>query len=314
MMRRCRFVAAGCTLLLAPVVLSMVGCRTDRYEFNPQTFKFERTYVEAYPIAGSGEAGEAVEFYPAAPSKAVGAAPLPPETQPVAVQQAAATDFLQLSLATADAARPDASVVLQRAPADKCAHLLQILYPGAGPGGTGTWAFILYSDSRIGQKARDMAHLLDEPAVEPAEAPDAGKLSPQPAWRVAIGLIYASQFPRRVSASLRDRVRSRLDAVIDAETTAMRQRWAAALIAARLMLFEPKDTSAAAAYLQRGKSFSEADSYEAMVVRYHHLRLWKFTQPRDAFRGRLQQALRQFTRYNQSECYRLIEALSEQKR
>ncbi|MFA5863615.1 MAG: hypothetical protein WC975_02905 [Phycisphaerae bacterium] len=292
------------------VGLGSLGCQSGSYEYNWRTLRFEQVGPRArYQIDVSHEKKGSAE------DEDMGQ--IPPPGNPsggelTRKQQSAFAKgrlyrfYLGDQTVDKNASMPELYVVRQTTP-DKLAELLSLIYPGQGPGGSDRLRFIIYADEKILEKAQSFASRLDVPAQKnkPENLSD---------WDLAIGLIYGSEFPRKLDSDARFRIVSMLNRIMDDRSAQVAVRWAAGIIASDLYSrFDPRDSVAASATLSRLSKVVRGQDYKAMVVRYHHLQQLMARGQTLTAKKQAQDALNYFQKWEDTNCYQSIRNIVEQK-
>jgi hypothetical protein len=288
------------------------GCESNRsQEFNWRTFRFEAVGPRERPQKTVAKEGELDQIPP--PAQKTSAQMTSKQKK---VYEKGEINRLYIGDATAskDASADNLYIAKQTTP-DKLAELLTLLYPGQGPGGSDRLRFLLYSDETTWEKAKAFAPRLDVAAqqIKPDGTPvvDTKTL---PEWDLAIGLIYGSEFPRRVDPDIRVRVISLLNHVLEYPSAQADLRWGAAIISSNLNArFDPKDYIAASATLSQGLRLTGKQDYKAMVIRYHHIKQLLGREQKLTARKQAQDFLNYFQNWDTTDCYHFVQTIVEQK-
>lgn len=287
-------------MVLLGLIVGGLGCRSDSQEFNWRTFKYEQVGPRNHPrIVAEDE-----EFPEQIPESGM------PKPNLTAKQQTAyeKSQVLRLYLCSE---RPrsleEGSFYLaSQAPIDKMADLLATLYPAEGPGGSETIRYLLYRNEGVWERAMRFAGRLDVPAMDSSIY-----ISGQGAWETAVGLLYGSEYPRKLDPETRKRVISNLNHLIGDESAEREIRWAAAILAGTLHArFDPKDFILADATFGEAAGFAPGDEFEALVVRYHHIHLLAtMGQPLKAKKQAID-AMNFFQRWENTQAYERVGAVA----
>ncbi|HOB75931.1 MAG TPA: hypothetical protein PKG54_15560 [Phycisphaerae bacterium] len=167
--------------------------------------------------------------------------------------------------ARADAPTGLRCVPLARAQAEAVGRTLALLYPPSGPAGTTTRFCLVYPSAAEAEAAARMALELD---VAPASGAESRPAATQPAqaWSLGVGLLQATsasagtarQWLRRAEAALSE-------ALADHNAHPIR-RWAAAMLAARIVEDHLDDLAAAERYLLAAEAQASPGSLEQMAA------------------------------------------------
>jgi len=157
-------------------------------------------------------------------------------------------------------------VRLARASAGAVGELLTVLYPPAGPTGTGQRYTLIYPSSLECDIAADFALQLDVATVEGAalQLPEES----QAAFAFGVGVLYATP---RGHADEVDRLRlaeAGLVKALNAPAQPARIRWAAAMMAAGVCAERLREYDKAEGYCLEAAKVVEADSLEQMAAWY----------------------------------------------
>jgi hypothetical protein len=307
----------GCVLAV------LWGCESgSRYEFNRRTFRFERVGPRSRPLnrtgtetAGGGQesaAGNLTEGEQIPPPATRTPANLSQRQKGVVERSRVTILYLGNETVQKKPGQQDLYVVRQTTP-DKLAELLVLLYPGDGPGGSDRLRFISYAGDRVWEMARAAAPSFDvaPQKIEPGATLDVGAAG---RWNLALGLIYGSDFPRRIESDARFRILSLLNQIVKDLSAPADRRWAAAVLAAALQTrYEPRDFVAASATLSQALRFTGRQDYRALVVRYHYIRQLLARGQALAARKQAQDALNYFQSQEDTNCYQFLRTIVEQK-
>lgn len=284
------------------ITATIPACSRNQHQFNPHTFRFERTGVRQTPVARQSSADKS----PSSPGPGSDAAS---EAAPAIGQ------YYRLYLVAADHPNSTAQgYKLRYAPTDKCAELVNLLYPGFGPGGSNKVMYILYSRQDAWQSAYRIIEDMDLPAVEPPVGNTTEQVPASQTWARAVGLIYSSKYPRTVDQQLRESINDLLARTVDNKSQPAQIRWAATIIAGQMLTFDPPDYTAAVDLFSTAETLAAGNSYKEMVARYHQLRARRDIHGKGSIKQQLNESLRQFDKYRQSQCYQSMAALTEKTR
>lgn len=292
-----------CWMLIATVMVGVMGCGTDSQEFNWKTFRWERVGPRDRPRFAAAD-----EAFPEQIPESGMVKPHLTEKQQSAFSK---SQIIRLYICekTPTSIGQGSYYLATQAPVDKLADLLAILYPAQGPGGSEKIRYLLYRDEAIWERAKKFAERLDEAAIEQGTY-----VVGQGSWPTALGLLYGSEYPRKLAPETRKRVISHLNHVIGDESADREIRWAAAVLAGNLHgRFDPKDFVSASATFVEAMGFAPGDEFEALVVRYHHIQLLMvMNQPIKAKKQAID-ALNYFQRWRNTECYERIGIAAKEK-
>lgn len=159
--------------------------------------------------------------------------------------------------------RDDARVQLRNAGARTCASLLEMLYVPFGRSGSADECYLIYERLDELAAARDYAPRLD---IRPAKknAPVAGPEAP-----LVNGIacfLHILDSGALVDPAVMTLCRRNLAEAAQSSQLGARQRWAAAILAARLASEYEYDYPAARSFCDQARRFSEADSIERMTA------------------------------------------------
>lgn len=312
MIRRSAIIVAwGCLAALGP------GC--GQYEFNRRTFRFEQVGPRSRPAVRAG--AEAPADASAQTNATMGEQIPPPAAKaPVRLSPRQKATFEKgkvFTLYLGDESvekkpgQSDLYLVKQATP-DKLAELLVLLFPGDGPGGSVRLRFISYSDEQTWAQAMAFASRLDVAAIR--IQPGIGLPETAAEWDLAIGLVYGSEFPRKMDPDIRFRAVSLLNHILKDPGAGAEQRWAAGILAATLQTrFEPRDLVAASATLSQTLRLTSKQDYKALVIRYHYIRQLMARGQTLTARRHAQDALNYFQGLDDTNCYRFLRTIVEQK-
>ena len=289
----------GSKWLVAAATLAVVGCGPSRWEFNWATFRFER-------VGPRVQASQRREGLPEEPKEAAESGTQGPQGSATKGEEAAISPGrlyrLYLTVEESVEGVPAESIyVVRHAPVAILAEVLALCYPGDGPGGSPRTRYILYTDAEVWEGARRFAGRLDE-------GPAAG------GWREALDALYATAFPRMLDLREHGRVVPLLRRVAGEGSADADLRWASGIILAQLCLHhEPREFAAAEAALDEAGKVMPANSYEAMVVRYHQIKLMLVRGARTQGAAKAQEALNQFRGLEHTTCYQMIRELARKR-
>jgi len=168
--------------------------------------------------------------------------------------------------------------------------------------------YLLYRSDSVREEALEMAVRLDVPviALEPGQTLD----TDQSSWDLALGLLYSSDYPRKLTPAVQARAISLLNQVVENPAADRRLRWASAILAGNLhMCFEPRDYISAGAPFARASDFLPGNSYQAMVTRFHTIRLLLARNQQVAAKQLAGEALDYFQKWENTECYEYLRSL-----
>ncbi|MCZ6681679.1 MAG: hypothetical protein O7B26_00740 [Planctomycetota bacterium] len=177
--------------------------------------------------------------------------------------------FQQLYLLSGSAAgqtgRGDQSVSLTLVSARACAGVLESLYVPTGRLGAQDESYLIFEEEESFRGAGAFAPTLDVKPLEsasPPEGPDASFVS-------GIGLYYGVYANGAVvDRTLVDVCERHLAVAAQSEQVSARKRWAAAVLAGRLVAEYRYDDGAARSYYRQAERVSEDGSIEQMTARW----------------------------------------------
>jgi hypothetical protein len=281
-------------------MVGVMGCQSDSREFNWRTFKFEQVGPRNHPrIVAEDE-----EFPEQIPESGM------PKPNLTAKQQTAyeKSQILRLYICSEKpkSIAEDSYYLATQAPVDKLADLLENLFPAQGPGGSEKIRYLLYRNDVVWERAMKFASRLDVPPMDSSIY-----MSGQGAWESALGLLYGSEYPRKLDPETRKRVISNLNHVVSDESADRETRWAAAILAGNLHArFDPKDFVSADATFGEASELVPGDEFESLVVRYHHIHLLvAMNQPLKAKKQAID-AMNYFQKWENTECYERLGAIA----
>jgi hypothetical protein len=290
--------------LLIAVFWTTPGCQSGSREFNWQTFRYEQVgpRVVYRPAAEKPRTLEDLGEFPASARKP---APVTSAEQDLAYLK---TQTFRLYIGSELPKQSEAGenfCLARKAPVDKLADVLSLLYPAQGPGGSETFRYLLYRNEDVLSQAKNMAERLDAaPIVLDA---DHSPTVDQSSWELALGFLYGSDYPRKLDPALRSRVVLLLNQVIENPAADRQLRWAAAILAGNLQArFEPKDYVVAGATFSRAADFTPGPSYQAMVARFHAVRLLLARNQQLTAKNQAMNAVDYFRDWQYTECYEYL--------
>ncbi len=298
------------TLVVILPVLTGGQCNCHRYEFNWQTFRFERVGKRLPQIRPDKQTREKlVKQQEIIPPKGKQTEHLGRLSQKQKRSILAGRVFrLYLGNKGTSEGIPDENlVIIGNACVDKLAELLELVYPGEGPGGSMRLRFILYRDGNIWQQAKEFAKELDVPMWKKDMEEDDD-------WKVSIGMIYGTRFPRKINPEMRFKILSRLNRLIKNPNNSIKRRWAGTIIASEInSRFEPRDFIAAGANLLLGEKIARGNSYWLLVTDYHRIKLLQMKREKLKMRRLCQETLDKYRVLENTECYQMILAMLGRK-
>ena len=183
--------------------------------------------------------------------------------------------FYQLYLTSSEKApgepRGEHRIQLHTAPARACAAVLEMLTIPLGRSGNDEECYLLFEDRGEFDIAVDIAAMLDVPAVQkPTTAQN-----PEGAFNIGLGQFYAVlQRGVVVDRALIDATEKRLaEALLSSELDSPK-RWAAGVLACRLMSEYRYDYAAARGYASQAEQLAAPDSFEQLVAIYWRADTW----------------------------------------
>jgi hypothetical protein len=289
-------------LLIAGVVMvSALGCRTESSEFNWKTFRWEQVGPRNHPRI-IAEDGELIEQMPESPK---------PNLTAKRQTAFAKSQIVRLYLCskTPTSIEEGSYYLTKNAPVDKLSDLLSILYPGEGPGGSEEIRYMLYRSDAVWERAKAFASVLDISSIDKGTY-----VTDQGSWETALGLLYGSEYPRKLDAGTRARIVSHLTHVTQDVSADRRIRWAAAILAGNLSArFDPKDYVLADAMFGEATELSPGDEFESMVTQYHHISLLVVMKQQLRAKKQAIDALNFYQRWASTECYERISMIAAGK-
>ena len=153
--------------------------------------------------------------------------------------------------------------VLHEAPAGACAGLLEMLYVPAGRSGSPSECYLLYEDPDEFDAAVQMAALLD---IAPAEHP-ADAVGPEAAFRAGVTLLlYIVEQGTHVERGLVDACEQHLAQALQSADLPPQLRWAAGILAARVVAEYRYDYPTARSYCRQAERAAAPQSLEQMAA------------------------------------------------
>jgi len=215
---------------------------------------------------------------PAEPETAVAVPAAPPQTRKA---RAGGRPFYQLYLRSPSPSvetrpdQPDADETdeqrgehfhaLRHVAAGPCSRLLEMLYVPMGRSGSPTECYLLYENAQEFEAAVEFAPLLD---IAPAMSAPPGLLDAA-AFEAGVALaLQALEQGAIVDRGLVDEAEKRLSTAAQSGTLPARQRWAAAVIAGRLVADYRYDFATARSHYRQAERAVAADSIETMTARW----------------------------------------------
>jgi hypothetical protein len=290
----------------------LAGCESGRQsEFNWRTFRFETVGPRTRPQGTPAKEGEIEQIPPSAQKTS---AQMTPKQKTIYEKGEIFRLYIGDPSTQSNTATGNIYIARQTTP-DKLAELLVLLYPGQGPGGSDRLRFLLYSDESTWEKAKAFAPRLDAvPQTLKSDGNGTTEVKPVEDWMQAIGLIYGSEYPRRVDADLRVRITSLLNHVLEDPSANTELRWAAAVLSANLNArFDPKDYLAASAALSQGLRLVGKQDYQALVIRYHYIKQLAARDQKLAAKKQAQDSLNYFQAWEGTDCFHFMRNIVEQK-
>lgn len=156
-------------------------------------------------------------------------------------------------------------VRLQQAPARPCASVLEMLCIPLGRSGSAEDCYLLYEDAGEFASAVQIAAILDvQPLAKPIPT-----VAPGEAFNVGLGHLYSIMDRGAVvERPLIDAAEKRFAEALQSAETPMPQRWAAGVLASRLMSEYRYDYSAARSYASQAERLANSDSLEQLTAMY----------------------------------------------
>jgi hypothetical protein len=297
--------------MIIPIVIAAVycaGCQSGRQEFNWKTFRFERLGPrDVYrPKAETGEPSTLEELGTMPPPGRSTTPELSGAGRQSAYERSQICRLYISRQPPKSFAEGEYSYVAKWAPVDRLSEILVLLYPAQGPGGDERIRYLLYRSENVMEKAKAMAVRLDVQAIGVNEA--RGDIS---TWNLALGLLYSSEFPRKIDVNRRAHVVALLNQVIENPTEDSHMRWAAALIAGHLeMMYSPQDYVLAGASFSRSLDFTSGPSYEGMASQYHMAKLLLVRHQRISAKKQAMDALNFYQKWESTECYERLRGIA----
>ena len=191
----------------------------------------------------------------------------PPARDPVRSRQET-RPYYQLYLVSSGAAqeeRPDQVLELRFAKARPCAVLLEMLCVPLGRSGNPEQCYLLYEDRNEFQEAQRLAPMLDVRALR-SPAASAG---PEEAFAVGVGMMMTvTEQAAVVDNSLVNAAIKRLTEALQAESLDIDRRWAAGVLASRLMCEYKYDHGGARLLAQDAEAVAPASSLQQFTAMY----------------------------------------------
>ncbi len=160
---------------------------------------------------------------------------------------------------------------LRNVSAGPCSRLLEMLYVPMGRSGGPTECYLLYENAQEFEAAVEFAPLLD---ITPATSAPAGLLDAA-AFEAGVALtLQALEQGAIVDRGLVDEAEKRLSTAAQSGTLPARQRWAAAVIAGRLVADYRYDFATARSHYRQAERAVATDSIETMTARWWQADAW----------------------------------------
>lgn len=296
--------------LMIPILAALFcsGCQSDRQEFNWKTFRFERVGPrDVYRPKTEADRPTTLEELGMMPPPGRTTTPELSGTGRQSAYERSQICRLYISKEPPKSfAEGEYSYVAKWAPVDRLSEILVLLYPAQGPGGDERVRYLLYRSETVMEKAKFMASHLDVPAIGINEAK--GDVL---TWNLAIGLLYSSEFPRKIDVNRRSHVIALLNQVIENPAEDSTIRWASAIIAGYLeMQYSPQDFVLAGASVSRSLDFTSGPSYEGLVSQYHLAKLLLMRHQQLTLKKQAMDALNFYQRWENTECYERLRGMA----
>jgi hypothetical protein len=176
--------------------------------------------------------------------------------------------YYQLYMVSSGAAReehPDETLNLRFAKARPCAVLLEMLCVPLGRSGNPEQCYLLYEDRNEFHEAQRLAPMLDVRAVSSPAAP----ANPEEAFALGVGMMMTVvEQAAVVDNSLVNAAVKRLTEALQAESLDVDRRWAAGVLASRLMCEYKYDHGGARLLAQEAEAIAPALSLQQFTAMY----------------------------------------------
>jgi hypothetical protein len=325
------------------------GCENVDWNWDTTWWqKPQRVVRPSRPVQKPVAPGERAAKTAESPSRAAAERPAPPrpETQPASVEEAPRRPMSGVTEAApiepADVGRPAAAVdatpnaampfyhlylvsgvepkeaqpgeyrvALRYAPARACAAALEILHVPMGRSGSENESYLIYEDVDQFQAAKEMAVLLDEPPAEPA----ASTVGAEGAFKAGIAeLLRILDQGVQVDAKTIDACERHLAEALQSSELSTAKRWAAGLLAGRLVSEYKYDYVLARSYYRQAGGLVAPAALESLA-------LWWWTADAFAQEGKSSDARAIYQaivktygeRWDKSQVVRRAKSRSEQK-
>lgn len=282
------------------------GCQPVRWEFNRETFRYERVGPRDRPAPVDTPATQ--------PAVAETDSPRKPAhrqvraTKRTAIARSDGSYRLGIVQGQPSVERSEQSnydYAAQSTSPGKLAALLVVLFPGQGPGGNETERYIIYNSAEVWREAIDFLPRLDPAKVKPAAN------VPQ-AWPKALNTLYASRFPVKLERQQRSEILSMLHRVLNDHTADRELRWAAGIIAAGVhSRYHPQDHLTARAALGVAERAVVGLDYQSLVVRYHRIKLLMAEGSKRQARHEVREVFREYPQFKKTACCRIMRTMTK---
>jgi len=204
---------------------------------------------------------------------------------------------------------------LARTRAVDVAAVIEMLLPGMGRGGSDDRHYLLYQSETVWRLASHFAGLAD---VEPVEGlPGETPTSAPEAFGKGVGMVYAMLRPGRREAQRVLRAESLLNAAVQAETAERSVRWAAAMLAGKLLSaarFDQFDFEGARKHYLVAQTHSEPTSFPHMVALFARAKTYEQAGQPDEARKLHQRIAAEFVQLAGSSLYQQVRRGLEQQK
>jgi len=302
----------ACYILIAALGTVLGGCQTEALEFNWRTFRFERVTPRSQGPTAAPAASQPAPATAVAPTSAKATPEAGAESvsksQPAFRTWSPETDKIKRGMLyrlhliqdqLEPGLPPENCLVVRGVPVTKVAAVLAILCPGEGPVAGVNIQNMIYRDPAMWQEARSMAEALVPP-------PNGKRAEPEP-WFTALLALYQADFPRRLTPPERIKIVQPLQTMVYEPRIKVEDRWAAAVLAAHLLVrYEPKDYIAAGELLGQAELLAGGSVHRTLIVRYHEIKCRLAQGDRQSAKALADRTLEEFRGLENSTCYQSI--------
>jgi hypothetical protein len=196
----------------------------------------------------------------------------------------------------------------QSAPAGSAAKLIELLYVPIGTGGSEIQHYLVYQSSVMWTAAADIANAFD---VRPADQiPARVSVNVNDTFRKAVAVAQIAMAPGKLNKPALDNAVELFNHVAVDESASPKLRWAAAVLAGRLLADFAFDPDAAAEYFYLAQGHAPDASVERMTALYYRAEIMRQTnRPQDA-QPILDEITERFDAYADTNLYQRCQRLA----